>query len=76
MAHYHIYILTVWQENDMKPERGVCRRFILENPRTGQTCDFADAFSLAAALQTGSVDSSPGRDVIAPQKSDREETSR
>jgi hypothetical protein len=71
MARYHIYVLTVWQENVTEPDRAASWRFILENPRTGQTCDFADAFSLAAALQTGSVDNSLGWDKNVPQESDR-----
>ncbi len=53
MAHYRIYLLTVWQEPHTQLDGESCCRYCLEDPRTGQRRNFADAVSLVAALQTG-----------------------
>ena len=76
MAHYHIYLLTVWREPTTQPDQEITWRFGLENPRTGHHRRFADADSLAAALQAGIADGLLGWDNTAPQESDGEETSR
>lgn len=52
LPYYHIYLLTVWQEQSRGPPAQNLLRFRLEDPRTGRQQLFVDAATLINALQT------------------------
>lgn len=49
--HYHIYLLTVWEERTQDSQTEPVWRFRLEDPRTGQQRGFATLEALAADLK-------------------------
>jgi hypothetical protein len=50
--HRRIYLLTVWKESSQESDPSHWS-FRLEDPRTGQSCRFADAATLVVALLRG-----------------------
>jgi len=48
---YWSYLLTMWEERNVDPDRPVTWRFSLQDARTGQRRGFAGLEALVAALQ-------------------------
>jgi hypothetical protein len=60
-ADYHIYLLTIWREEDEVSGAFQGLRFRLEDPRTGERRGYSSADALFAFLQASLFGQDGGR---------------